>query len=260
MSAAGEAPTAALNPRDTLGHRLVMGVVVPATNTTTEAEMAGLRPAGVVNATARIANPDRRVAGDADATEVRAAMVAGLMGALDTLAPARPDHVAIGVMVENFVGGGAAGAALLNEAEARIGCPVSAPTHATLAALSALGVTRIALLTPFFPAGDAAAKAFLEEAGIAVHRVLGLRAPGPAAIARVTLERLRTAVRELDGPDVEAIVQVGTNLPFAGVALEAEAALRKPVLATNPVTYWHALRRAGITERRAGSGRLFAAC
>ena len=253
MSATGETGT-----RCPLAHRLLMGVVVPATNVTTEAEMDDLRPRGVVNATARIANPDARVTGDADALAVRAAMVAGVMAALDTLAPARPDHVAIGVMVENFVGGGAAGDALLAEAAARIGCPVTAPTHATLAALAALRVTRIALLTPFFPAGDAAARAFLEQAGIEVVRVLGLRAPGPAAIARVSLDRLRDAVRELDGPDVQAVVQVGTNLPFAGVARAAEAALGKPVLATNPVTYWHALRRAGISERLAGAGRLFA--
>jgi maleate isomerase len=235
-----------------------MGVVVPATNVTTEAEMDDLRPRGVVNATARIANPDRVVAGDADAAVVRDAMVGGLMGALDTLAPARPDHVAIGVMVENFVGGGAAGEALLAEASARIGCPVTAPTQATLAALEALGVTRVALLTPFFPGGDAASRAFLEEAGITVVRTLGLRAPGPAAIAQVGLDRLREAVRELDGPDVQAILQVGTNLPFAAVAREAEAALGKPVLATNPVTYWLALRRTGIIDRLAGAGRLFA--
>jgi maleate isomerase len=247
-----------VNGRCPLAQRLLMGVVVPATNVTTEAEMDDLRPDGVANATARIANPDARVTGDADAAAVRAAMVGGLMGALETLAPAKPDHVAIGVMVENFVGGGAAGEALLAEAQARIGCPVTAPTHATLAALAALGVTRIALLTPFFPAGDAAAKAFLEQAGIEVPRVLGLRAPGPAAIAHTPLDRLREAVRELDGPDVQAVVQVGTNLPFAAVARAAEAELGKPVLATNPVTYWHALRRAGITDRVAGAGRLFA--
>jgi maleate cis-trans isomerase len=30
------------------------------------------------------------------------------------------------------------------------------------------------------------------------------------------------------------------------------------VLATNPVTYWRALRRAGLRDRVAGAGRLFA--
>ena len=128
---------------------------------------------------------------------------------------------------------------------------------ATATAIRADGLSRVALLTPFFPAGDEAAKAALEAAGLIVPRVLGLRAPGPAAIGRIGLDRLREAVRELDGPDVEAIVQLGTNLPFATVAREAEAALGKPVLATNPVTYWHALRRAGIADRIAGAGRLF---
>ena len=250
-----EAP--ALPARATLAPRLLMGVVVPATNMTTEAEMADLRPHGVINATARIGNPDRRVRSDADSAAVRAAMVDGLMAALDTLRPAAPDHVAIGVMVENFVGGGAAAEALLAEAAARVDCPVTVPSDATIAALAALGLSRVALLTPFFPAGDEAAKAALEAAGLIVPRVLGLRAPGPAAIGRIGLDRLREAVRELDGPDVEAIVQLGTNLPFATVAREAEAALGKPVLATNPVTYWHALRRAGIADRVAGAGRLF---
>lgn len=56
--------------------------------------------------------PEQRVLADADTLAVRAAMVGGLMGALDTLAPARPDHPILGVMVENFVGGGEAGARL----------------------------------------------------------------------------------------------------------------------------------------------------
>jgi hypothetical protein len=40
-----EAPP--LNPCASLAHRLLMGVVVPATNVTTEAEMDDLRPRGV---------------------------------------------------------------------------------------------------------------------------------------------------------------------------------------------------------------------
>ncbi len=249
-----------LNPRDTLGRRLVMGIVAPATNTTTQAECDPLRPDGVVNAQARIANPDQAVLKEADQAAVRASMVAGLSGALDTLAPARPDHVLIGVMVENFVGGGAAGEVLLAEAAARVGCPVTDVSSSLLAALDALfgRKVRIGLLTPFLPAGDAAARRLFEEAGHAVTRLVGLKVPGPSAIGRVPLDRLHAAVRELAGPEVEAIVQVGTNLPFAGVAREAEAERGIPVLASNPTSYWRALRRAGVTETLPGRGRLFA--
>jgi maleate isomerase len=246
---------------DAQGHRLLMGVVAPATNIIVQPEMEALRPEGVINAHARIANPDQAVARDADTLAVRAAMVAGLEGAFDTLRPCRPGHVVLGVMVENFVGGGAAAAALLAAAEARLGCPVTDVSSSLLAALARLGegrALRIGLLTPFMPVGDAAARRLFEEAGHAVARLVGLRAESPAAIARIPRDRLRAAVRELaEGQAVDVIVQVGTNLPFAEVALAAEAELGLPVLASNPAAYWNALRRAGVADRRPGRGALF---
>lgn len=248
-----------INARDTLGQRCVMGVVAPATNTPVQAEMAALRLEGVINAHARIANPEQRVVADADTLAVRAAMVSGLMDAVETLAPCRPDHVILGVMVENFVGGGAAGAALIGHVAERLGCGVTDYSSAILAALNALfpRPARIGLLTPFMPVGDVAARRLFEEAGHDVVRLVGLRAPSPASIGRMPLERLRAAVAELNTPEVEVIIQVGTGLPFAAVARAAEEALGKPVLASNPVSYWRALRQFGITDILPGQGRLF---
>ena len=68
--------------RDTPGHRCLMGVAAPATNTVLQPEMEALCPGGVINAHARTANPEQRVAADADTLAVRAAMVGGLMAAL----------------------------------------------------------------------------------------------------------------------------------------------------------------------------------
>lgn len=248
-----------VNERDTLGHRCVMGVVAPATNTVVQPEMEALRPEGVVNAHARIANPEQRVAADADTLAVRAAMVDGLMGAVDTLAPCRPDHLILGVMVENFVGGGAAGAVLIRDVGARLGCGVTDYSSAILVALEALfgRPARIGLITPFMPVGDAAARRLFEAAGHDVVRLTGLRAPSPASIGRMPLERLRAAVTEVHGPEVEVIIQVGTGLPFAGVARAAERELGKPVLASNPVSYWRALRACGVADAVPGEGRLF---
>lgn len=182
-----------INEREGLGNRCVMGVVAPATNTVVQPEMEALRPEGVINAHARIANPEQRVLADGDTLTVRGAMMSGLMGAVDTLAPARPDHVILGVMVENFVGGGAAGA-----------------------------------------------------------RLIGLKAPSPGSIGHMPVARMRDAVRELNGPDVDVIIQVGTGLPFAELARAAEVELGKPVLASNPVSYWRALRQVGITDMMPG--------
>ena len=74
----------------------------------------------------------------------------------------------------------------------------------------------------------------------------------PAGIVRDTF-------RALDGDDVDAIVQVGTNLSAVSVATAAELWLGKPVIAINVATYWHALRRAGIADRVVGFGRLMEA-
>ena len=63
-------------------------------------------------------------------------------------------------------------------------------------------------------------------------------------------------LRKLDGDDVDALVQVGTNLSMVRLAAAAELWLGKPVIAINAATYWHALRANGIMDRMEGFGRL----
>jgi maleate isomerase len=63
-------------------------------------------------------------------------------------------------------------------------------------------------------------------------------------------------VRQVDGDDVDAILQAGTNLYFAPLADALEKELGKPVLAINTITWWHALRSNGISDRMDGFGSL----
>ncbi len=86
----------------------------------------------------------------------------------------------------------------------------------------------------------------------------GLRCASPVLIAHTPEAELRDAIMEVDGPEVDAIVQVGTNLPMAQVAAMAEFWLGKPVVALNAATYWHALRQCGIEDKVRGFGRLLA--
>ena len=92
--------------------------------------------------------------------------------------------------------------------------------------------------------------------GFDVAAITGLRCPTAMDIARVPDDRLREVVAELDGPDVEAIVQVGTNLSFVALSERLEAELGKPVVAINAATLWHALREHGIDDRVTGAGTL----
>ena len=67
---------------------------------------------------------------------------------------------------------------------------------------------------------------------------------------------LRERLIELDGKDIGAILQVGTNLSMVRLAAAAELWIGKPVIAINTATYWHALRRNGIDDKIQGLGRL----
>jgi maleate isomerase len=64
------------------------------------------------------------------------------------------------------------------------------------------------------------------------------------------------AIREIDGDDVDAIVQVGTTLSMIRLAAAAELFLGKPVIAINTATYWHALRACNVIDKKAGYGQL----
>jgi maleate isomerase len=67
---------------------------------------------------------------------------------------------------------------------------------------------------------------------------------------------LAKELRALDGDDIDAILQVGTNLSMVRLAAAAELFLGKPVVAINTATWWHALRANGIHDKLDGFGRL----
>ena len=147
---------------------------------------------------------------------------------------------------------------LENELQNRAGVPVSMGSDACRAALKAYGnVRRIAVLTPYMPIGDKQVIKFFRDCGFEVVKLIGLQCKSPQKIAHVSERCLKDNIIMLNGPDVDAIVQVGTNLAFARVAAIAEFWLEKPVVAINTATYWWALRQAGINDKIFGLGRIF---
>jgi maleate isomerase len=112
------------------------------------------------------------------------------------------------------------------------------------------------VITPYQPIGDRNVVRFFNDLDVDVVRIKGLRCPTAVSIAHVSEDELRAALREVDGPEVDAIVQCGTNLSMLALADEAERWLGKPVIAINAATWWLALRSCGIADRVPGVGRL----
>lgn len=241
---------------DTLGFRKRIGIVVPSTNTTVQPECDPLRARGVTNHTGRVTIKERPLNTEEAFFEHMRDMREGIGTAIDQIMTAGLDHLIIGVALETFWGGVAAADKLQSELAQRAGVGISMGAAASVAALRAFGAKRIAVLTPHQPRGDEVVRLYLEEAGFELVRLKGLKCATPRAIAQVPAADIRNALKELDGPDIDALLQVGTALPTIAIAAEAERWLGKPVLAINAVTYWDALRRCGIDDRIAGYGRI----
>lgn len=241
---------------DTLGFRKRIGIVVPSTNTTVQPECESLRPRGVTNHTGRSTIKERPLNTEQAFFEHMADMRQGIATAIDQIMTAGVDHLIIGIALETFWGGVAVAEKLQDELTQRAGVGISMGSTAAVAALRAFGARRIAVLTPHQPRGDDMVRLYITEAGFDVVRLEGLKCASPRAIAQVPAADVRAALQRLDGPDVDALLQVGTALPTVAIAAEAERWFDKPVLAINAVTYWDALRRCGIEDRVVGCGRI----
>ncbi|GAA4369740.1 hypothetical protein [Nocardioides caricicola] len=239
-----------------VGPRAVFGVVVPSTNTVVEHDYwrAGIDGVAFRAGSMYIENPT--MDGDAGFEALLVQIRASIDDAVRDVLTAEPDRMVMGMSAETFWGGVEGNAAFERRLEGRTGLPVTTGASACRAALQTLGVRRIAVFSPYQPVADVEVGRFFTEAGFDVAAITGLRCPTAMDIARVDEARLDALVAELDGPDVEAIVQVGTNLSFVGQADRLEAALGKPVVAINAATLWHALREHGIADQVGGAGSL----
>ena len=243
---------------DSLGYRMKFGVVAPSTNTSVQPEYEKFCPFGVTNHFSRIHIPDDPVNSDEDFQNLMINIRKSLMEAVDRVMTCTPGRIIMGMSAETFWDGLEGSIELEKQLKERAGVPVAMGSDACRAALEAYGsIRRIGVLTPYMPVGDKQVINFFNDCGYEVVNLIGLQCSSPQQIAHVSEQTLKDKVISLNEGNVDAIVQVGTNLAFARVASVAEFWLNKPVIAINTATYWWALRQAGIHDKLQGYGRLF---
>jgi maleate isomerase len=242
---------------DSLGHRRKFGVIAPSTNTSVQPEFDAMRVPGVTNHFARIYIPDNPIADNADFNKLMDDIRAELMNAVDRVMTCKPDYLVMGMSAETFWDGLEGSIRLRERVEARAGVKLAMGSDACQAALRQYGdIKRIGVITPYMPVGDENVVKFFRDCGFEVAALKGLKCKSPVLIAHVSERELRDAIIEVNKPEVQAIVQVGTNLAMARLAGIAEFWLDKPVIAINTATYWWALRQNGITDKVYGFGSL----
>ena len=242
---------------DIAGFRAKFAAIVPSTNTIVEADFSHLfRIPGVTFHTGRMYIESPVL----DSNDAFAALLEQVDGAFETairdVMTCAPDYLVMGMSAPTFWGGRDGNVAFRARARRLCGLGVTTGAEACSTALEALGVRRIAVLTPYQPIMREQIVRYFEESGFPVTRYVDLECPSATAIAAVTPDRLRKVLRDLDGPNVDAIVQVGTNLSMVRLAAEAEGWLGKPVIAINTAIAWHAYRANGFDDRILGCGSL----
>jgi len=241
---------------DHLGYRMKFGALGPSTNTIVQPDFDDMRPVGVTNHYSRIVIPDMAVNTDEDFLKLVDAIQDNTLQAADVLKSCEIGYLVMGMSAATFWNGRKGAEQYLAMMHDRAGVGVSCGSFATEAALKAYGAKRIAFFSPYFPVANDQVKRFYEDCGFTVVRNVCLRRPSPVQIAHTTDAQCREALKAIDGDDVDAIVQVGTNLSMVRLAAAAEYYLDKPIIAINTATYWHALRACGINDKIQGFGKL----
>ncbi len=226
--------------RDVLGFRRKFGVIGPSTNTIVQPDFEMMRPPGVTNHYSRIFTPNAQAVSNETFMAGTQLIGENVLDAVRSVMTCSPDYLVMGMSSVTFYGGVAGADAFQAKVEREAGVGISIGSHSSTAALRAYGgIRRIAFLSPYFPVANREVARYFSESGFQVVRDIYLQCKSWTAIAEVTPETLRGRLIELDGDgrDVDAIVQVGTNLSMVRLVAAAELFLGKPVIAINAATY-----------------------
>lgn len=140
------------------------------------------------------------------------------------------------------------------------GCPAISTLTSAITALKALGAKRVALGTPYVSFINESEIGSLKSAGFKVVSMYGMELgenqEERRGIARIPPQSLHRFARHIDRPDADVIFISCTNIAGIEEIAQIEAELGKPVITSNLVTIWHALRTIGINDRIEGFGRL----
>ncbi len=242
-----------------IGERARIGIAIPSTNIAVEYDCQRVLPEGVTWHFGRFYIEVRDLSDDAGFLRFVEAIQDTIPLAMRDLVTAEITHAMMGMSAETFWGGRAGNDAFQARIREIIGPDMGLSTgaDAAAAALDAFGIKTIAVLTPYQPVADDQVRTFFGESGYEIKRLHGLKCDSAHGIANTPRERvLDVVVNELDGDDVDAIVQVGTNLSTIDLFPALEHQLGKPMIAINVALIWHALRGAGVEDKFFGRGRL----
>lgn len=230
------------------GTRARLGILVPSGNSVAEPELRAMMPPGVNLLVTRLP-----LTGSSEAQLL--AMLDTLESGTGLLADAAPDAIAFHCTAVSTFAPHMAG-----EIRGRMGqatpIPALATADAILAALAVLNARRVLLVTPYIQEVHDREIAWLTAMGFTVVGGGCMGVSGNVRMARIPPQAIADQVKAAAVPADVCFVSC-TAIRSAGLIEPLEAALGMPVLTSNQVLAWYALRRLGIADSVPGFGCLF---
>ena len=228
-------------------HRI--GLLVPSSNSTQEPEFLQMLPASVSLHVTRLSlsriDPESTVS-----------IVAELEKESRKLADAAVDIVVLAATAPSTRLGKGYDAQLIKRMEDASGRPATTAATAMLDAFAALGVRRVALAAAWSEATNTWVVAFLESHGIDVVSQVAMGVVSNNEVGRLHPQTAFDHGREADRKGADAVFLACGNWWTAGIVEDLEGVVGKPVLTTNNMTLWHALRTIGVGDGVTGYGGL----
>jgi maleate isomerase len=227
-----------------------IGLVVPANNSVIEPEFWSALPPGTALYATRLL-----VQGDLTPDAVRR-MEQEFERGIGEVVATGVDVVLLADMVTTFIMEPDWNDTRTRHVAATTGVACISAWSAMRDALAALGVTRFALGTPYPADVHALAPPFFSAAGYTLSGDATLDIMAVRDVPEVRPERVRAFARALPRKGAQALVLLATDLPTFAVLDAIEQELGLPVLSSNQVLLWRALRVAGNQARIPALGRL----
>ncbi len=228
-----------------------LGLLVPSSNSTQEPEFIQMLPANVSLHVTRLTLSNV----DPDST---LKIVAELETEARNLADADVDIVVLAATAPSTRLGKGYDAKLIARMQSASGKPATTAATAMLDAITTLGIKRIALAAAWSSGTNQVVTDFLNAHGIEVVSQVAMEVTRNNDIARLHPSTALEHGKKADRPDADAVFLACGNWWTASIVEELERAVGKPVLTTNNVTIWHALKKIGGHTSVPGFGRLLA--
>ena len=237
-----------------MAKRTRIGLMVPSTNTTCEADFQMAAPSGVSVHGHRL-----WMTNDATGRDGIESMNGEIEAAARYLATAKVDVIAYGCTTGSFYKGAGWDEEMLRLIEDVAGVPAAATSPSVVEALRYLGARKVSVASPYAQWNNDKLRDYLEAQGFEVLNVEG----EPWAS--------RAGNQGINDQDPEAIIEFASSVcrPEADVlfcsctawrSMEAVNELERrtgvPVVTSNQATIWRTLRMVGVSQRIDGFGKL----